>query len=61
MVPREVVPHVEVASGVKAVPLTVIMNPAPPAVTELGFRLVMAGGAGLMVKKAICESPMPGL
>ena len=57
--PREVVPHLEVASGVKAVPVMVSMNPAPPAVTEEGLRLVMAGGAGLMVKGIEGDQPKP--
>ena len=29
------------------------MNPAPPAVTEEGVMLEMAGGAGLMVRAAL--------
>lgn len=47
---KGVVPHIVVTSGVMAVPVMVNMNPAPPAVIEEGLRLVMAGGAGLMVK-----------
>ena len=61
MVPREVVPHMEVASGVKAVPVMVNMNPAPPALTTDGVRLVMTGGDGLTVKKAVFEKPTWGL
>lgn len=50
-----------VASGVKAVPLMVSMNPAPPAVTEEGVRLVMAGGDGLIVYKTVLEKPTVGV
>lgn len=44
-----VVPHMEVAAWVSAVPLMVNMNPAPPAVTGAGLRPVMVGDASLMV------------
>src|ERR1035438_7734280 len=48
---REVVPHdTVVASGAKAVPVMVNENPAPPALIEEGARLVMASGAGTIVK-----------
>ena len=39
-----------VASGAKAVPVMVNENPGPPALTEVGVRLVMASVAGMMVK-----------
>ena len=38
-------------AGVKAAPLTVIMNPALPAVIEEGVSVETAGVAGLTVKR----------
>jgi hypothetical protein len=57
VVPREAVPHMEVAAEVKAVPLMVSINPAPPAVTEAGVRLVIVGSAGLMAMTAEADQP----
>src|ERR1035438_7295820 len=55
---REVVPHdTVVASGAKSVPVMVIENPAPPALTEAGARLVMAAGARQMAKADIFDQP----
>jgi hypothetical protein len=50
----------EVAPGVKAVPVMVIVPPPLPAVAEAGLILVMVGGAGLIAKKAAGDQPLPG-
>ena len=42
---------------VKTLPVMVSMNPAPPAVTEEGLRLEMAGVAGLMVMLVEFDQP----
>jgi hypothetical protein len=44
----------------KAVPFTVSVNPAPPAVAEVGLRLVVASTALLIVKVWALEVPPPG-
>jgi hypothetical protein len=59
MVSKGVVPQVVVASGVKAVPMMVNINPALSAVAEDGDRLVMAGGEGFMVKETEFDPPPP--
>ena len=51
------VPHFAVAPETKLVPLIVKVNAAPPAVAELGLRLVIVGTPGLMVKVAPAEAP----
>jgi hypothetical protein len=48
------------AAGSKPVPFTVRVNPGPPAVAELGLRLVIVG-PGLMVKATALEVTGPGL
>ena len=48
------------APGRKPVPLTVSVNPAPPAVAEVGLRLVMVR-RGLIVKGNELEGTLPGL
>ena len=50
-------PHFAVVAGVKYAPLMVSVNAAPPAAAKLGFRPLIAGGAGLMVKVAGAEVP----
>jgi len=57
VVASEVVPHFTVAPEIKFVPVTVSVNPAPPAVAELGLKLVMVGAAGLMVKAFAADVP----
>jgi hypothetical protein len=52
-----VAPHVTVAPATKCVPLTVSLKAAPPAVAELGLRLVMVGGGRLMVNVAPADVP----
>jgi len=49
----------EVAPGMKAVPVTVIVIPGSPSVAEVGLTLVMVGGAGLMAKMAAVDQPLP--
>jgi hypothetical protein len=44
----------------KPLPLTVSVNPAPPAVVEVGLRLVVAGTGLLIVKVRTLEVPPPG-
>lgn len=51
--------HVVVEAGVKAVPLMVIMKPAPPALSVAGERLVMAGEAESTMKVAEGDQPAP--
>jgi len=53
-----VVPHCTVAPETKFVPLTVRVKAAPPAVAELGLRLVIVGGGGLMVNVAPADVPI---
>lgn len=50
-------PHLIVAADVKFLPLTVRRNAAPPAVAELGLKLVIVGSGGLMVNVAAAEVP----
>jgi hypothetical protein len=50
VVASAVVPHFTVEPETKFVPLTVSVNAGPPAVAELGLRLVMAGGGGRTVR-----------
>jgi hypothetical protein len=52
-----VAPHVAVAPETKFVPLIVRVKAAPPAGAELGLKLVMVGGRGLMVNVAPAEVP----
>jgi hypothetical protein len=54
----EVVPHVTVVPEVKFAPLIVSVNPGPPALAELGLRLLIVD-AGLMVKVAAAEVTPP--
>jgi hypothetical protein len=44
----------------KAVPFTVSVNPAPPAVAEVGLRPVVVRTALLIVKVWALEVPPPG-
>jgi hypothetical protein len=53
------VPHLAVVAEVKLAPLIVSVNAAPPAVAELGLRLVMVD-AGLMVRVDAADVP-PGV
>ena len=53
--------HCTVEPGTKFVPNTVKANPAPPAVAELGDRLVVVGTGLLMVKVCAFDVPPPGV
>lgn len=56
--------HRTVDNGTKLFPFTVRVNAAPPAVAEVGERLVVTGAglvAGLMVKVWVLEVPPPGV
>jgi hypothetical protein len=58
VVTSAVVPHFAIAPETKRVPLIVRVKAVPPAVAELGLRLVIdTGGAELMVKVAPAEVP----
>jgi hypothetical protein len=52
-----VVPHCTVAVVVKFAPFTVNVNPGPPAVAELGLRLLIVGGGRLIENVAGAEIP----
>jgi hypothetical protein len=56
-----VVPQITRVPAMKFVPLTVIGNAAPPAVVELGLRLVIAGVAGLIVNVAAEDVTPPAV
>ena len=47
--------------GTKPVPLTVSVNPAPPAVIEAKLRLVLAGTGLLIVRVRALDVPPPGV
>ena len=49
VVASAVVPHCTVAPETKFVPLIVRVKAAPPAVAELGLKLAIVGGGGLVV------------
>jgi hypothetical protein len=49
-----------VAPERKPVPLTVSVKAGPPAVAEVGLRLVITGAAGLIVKVAAADEAPPG-
>lgn len=53
-----VVPHCTVAPETKFVPLIVRVKEAPPAVAELGLKLAIVGGGGLMVKVVPADVPI---
>lgn len=53
--------HQTVDALTNPLPLTVSVNAAPPAVVELGFKLVSVGKGLLMVKVAAVEVPPPGV
>ena len=57
MIVSAVLPHLAVAPETKLVPLIVSVNAAPPAIAEVGLRLVIVGGKGLMVKTFAAEVP----
>jgi|SRR5208283_2888081 len=50
-------PHSAVAPETKLVPFIVRVKAAPPAVAELGFKLVIVGGGGLIAKVDPAEVP----
>jgi hypothetical protein len=60
VVVNAVVPHFAVAPETKFAPLIVSVKAAPPAVAQLGLKLVIVGG-GLMVNVDATEDPPPGL
>src|SRR5260370_4777626 len=49
--------HCTLVPLMQFVPLTVRVNPAPPAGTEFGLRLLIVGGGGLMAKTAGADVP----
>jgi hypothetical protein len=57
VVVSEVVPHWTLAPETKFKPFTVRVKSVPPAAAELGLRLAIDGGFGLIVKVAAAEGP----
>ena len=58
VVVNAVVPHFAVVPETKFVPLIVSVKAAPPAFAELGLKLVIVGGGGIMVNVAPAEVPI---